>query len=77
MGRFVLLPLLVYDTKAYKLEKFMLLSLGILVRTKILQKLGYKEELRNRNVELQAKIEDIERSQSSEEKRKSKQMVGV
>lgn len=56
---------------------FMLLSLGVLIRTKMLQKLGYKEQLLKNNTELRARIEDIERSQVSEEKRKTKQPVAV
>ena len=56
---------------------FMLLSLGVLIRTRMLHKLGYKEQLLKSNIELRAKIEDIERSQSPEEKRKSKQKVAV
>jgi hypothetical protein len=56
---------------------FMLLSLGILIRTRILQKLGYKERLLRSNIELTAKIEDIERAQSPEERIKSREKVTV
>ncbi len=56
---------------------FMLLSLGVLIRTKMLQKLGYKELLLRRNINLNARIEDLERSQSQEEKRKSKENLTV
>jgi len=56
---------------------FMLLSLGILIRTRMLQKMGYKENLLRKNIELNAKIEDIERGQSPEERLKAKQKVPV
>ncbi len=56
---------------------FMLLSLGVLIRTKMLQKLGYKEQLLKTNVELRSRIEDMERSQASNEKRKTEQPVAV
>ena len=56
---------------------FMLLSLGILIRTRLLRKMGYKENLLRKNIELNAKIEDIERSQSPEERMKAKQKVPV
>jgi len=56
---------------------FMLLSLGILIRTKMLEKLGYKEKLLKTNIELSAKIEDMERSQPPEERLKSRQKVTI
>jgi hypothetical protein len=56
---------------------FLLLSLGVLIRTKILQKQGYKEHLLKKNIELNARIEDMERSQSPEERVKSRQKVPV
>lgn len=56
---------------------FMLLSLGILIRTKILEKMGYKENLLRKNIELGAKIEDMERAQSPEERLKAKHKVPV
>ena len=56
---------------------FMLLSLGILIRTRLLRKMGYKENLLKKNIELNAKIEDIERSQSPEERLKAKHKVPV
>ena len=56
---------------------FMLVSLGVLIRTRILQKLGYKEQLLKKNVELSTKIEDMERSRSPEERLKSRQKVTV
>lgn len=56
---------------------FMLLSLGVLIRTKMLEKIGYKEGLLRKNIELNAKIEDMERAQSPEERLRSKQKVPV
>lgn len=56
---------------------FMLLSLGILIRTRMLNKMGYKEGLLRKNVELHAKIEDMERSQSPEERKKAREKVPV
>jgi hypothetical protein len=56
---------------------FLLLSLGILIRTKMLEKLGYKEKLLKTNIELSSKIEDMERAQSPEERMKAKQKVPV
>ncbi|UCC78618.1 MAG: hypothetical protein JSW64_10075 [Candidatus Zixiibacteriota bacterium] len=56
---------------------FMLLSLGVLIRTKMLQRLGYKEQLLKSNIELRSRIEDMERSQTPAEKQKSKQTVTV
>ena len=56
---------------------FMLLSLGVLIRTRMLQKIGYREKLLKNNIELSAKIEDMERSQSPEERVKSRQKVTV
>jgi hypothetical protein len=56
---------------------FMLLSLGILIRTRILQKLGYKEKLLKNNIELSSMIEDMERSRSPEERIRSRQKITV
>jgi hypothetical protein len=56
---------------------FMLLSLGILIRTKMLEKMGYKENLLRKNIELSAKIEDMERAQPPEERKKAKEKVSV
>ena len=56
---------------------FTLLSLGVLIRTKILQRLGYKEQLLRRTTQLIAKIEDMERSQSPEERQNTKRKLTV
>ncbi len=53
---------------------YMLLSLGVLIRTKILRSQGYREQLVRKNIELESKIRNLERSlnllekQSVEEK---------
>ena len=56
---------------------FLLLSLGILIRTKMLEKLGYKEKLLRKNIELSSRIEDMERAKSPEERLKAKEKVQV
>ncbi len=42
---------------------FMLLALGLLIRTKMLEKLGYKEQLLETNKELETHIEKFKTSQ--------------
>jgi len=39
---------------------FMLVSLGVLIRTRMLSKKSEKERLRNANTELESKVEDLE-----------------
>ncbi len=56
---------------------FMLLALGLLIRTKMLEKLGYKEQLLETNKELETHIENFKISQTSMEKRETKQEVTV
>jgi hypothetical protein len=41
---------------------YMLLSLGILIRTKIMGTQGYREQLVRKNIELQEKVEELQRS---------------
>lgn len=41
---------------------YMLLSLGVLIRTKILKSQGYRERLVRKNIELEAKVEELQRS---------------
>ena len=43
---------------------FMLLALGLLIRTKMLEKLGYKEQLLETNKELETHIEKLKASQT-------------
>ena len=56
---------------------FMLLALGLLIRTKMLEKLGYKEQLLETNKELETHIENFKISQTPMEKRETKQEVIV
>lgn len=56
---------------------FMLLALGLLIRTKMLEKLGYKEQLLETNKELETHIENFKISQTPMEKRETKQEVTV
>ena len=41
---------------------YMLLSLGVLIRTKILKIQGYRERLVRKNIELEAKVEELQHS---------------
>ena len=41
---------------------YMLLSLGVLIRTKILKSQGYRERLVRKNIELEAKVEELQHS---------------
>lgn len=56
---------------------FLLVSLGLLIRTRMLEKLGFKEQLLDSNRELRANLEDLNRSQAPAEKKESKQEVVV
>ena len=41
---------------------FMLMSLGVLIRTKILGNQGYREQLVRKNIELEDKVKELQRS---------------
>ncbi len=41
---------------------FMLLALGVLVRTKILGTRGFRERLVRKNIELESRVDELERS---------------
>lgn len=41
---------------------FMLLALGVLIRTKILGTRGFRERLVRKNIELEARVEELERA---------------
>lgn len=41
---------------------YMLLSLGILIRTKLMGTQGYRERLVRKNIELESKVEELQRS---------------
>jgi hypothetical protein len=56
---------------------FLLVSLGLLIRTRMLEKLGFKEQLLESNKELRANVEELKHSQTATEKRESKQEVMV
>lgn len=44
---------------------FMLLSLGVLIRTKILKTQGFREQLIRKNIELEAKVKELQHSLQS------------
>ncbi|MEE9553172.1 MAG: hypothetical protein V3W18_02650 [candidate division Zixibacteria bacterium] len=54
---------------------YLLLSLGVLIRTKILGNQGYRERLVRKNIELEAKVEELQRSLALLEKRDVKQNI--
>jgi len=56
---------------------FMLVSLGVLVRTRILEKLGFKERLLEQNDELKERIRELKLEQVAGEKVEQKQQVAV
>lgn len=56
---------------------FMLLSFGLLIRTRMLEKLGFKEELLKNNKELKTWIEQLTQAQSSQAKREVREEVNV
>ncbi len=54
---------------------FMLISLGILIRTKIMRKKAFREKLVRNNIELKAKVEELELSLAQYEKEQAEQNV--
>ncbi len=48
---------------------FMLLALGVLIRTKIMGTKGFRERLVRKNLELEARVEELERSLAQLEKK--------
>ena len=56
---------------------FMLVSLGVLVRTRILEKLGFKERLLEQNDELKERIRELKLEQVAGEKVEHKQPAAV
>ncbi len=56
---------------------FLLVSLGILVRTRMLEKMGFKEQLLMSNKELSAHVSDLTRSKTPAAKRESVEEVAV
>ena len=49
-----------YVFRSANATMFMLVSLGVLIRTRMLSKQGEKEKLRKAKVELESKVEDLE-----------------
>jgi len=56
---------------------FMLVSLGVLVRTRMLEKLGFKEQLLESNERFKAQVEELKHSQTFKEKQGFKEKVTV
>jgi hypothetical protein len=54
---------------------FMLVSLGVLIRTRVMKKMGYKERLVESNDALKAKIMDLKQSQESEPKKETNEIA--
>ena len=54
---------------------FMLLSLGILIRTKVLGTKGFRERLVRKNIELEARVEELERSLGLLKKQQAEQNI--
>ncbi len=54
---------------------YMLLSLGVLIRTKILKSQGYRERLVRKNIELETKVEELQRSLTLLEKQGVEQNI--
>ena len=56
---------------------FMLLALGVLVRTKILGTRGFRERLVRKNLELEARVEELERALNIVKKQPEEQNIPV
>ena len=56
---------------------FMLLALGILIRTKLLGTKGFRERLVRKNLELEARVDELERSLANLEKKQAEENVPV
>jgi hypothetical protein len=54
---------------------YMLLSLGVLVRAKIMGTRGYREQLVRKNIELEERVKELERSLAHSDKRDVEQSV--
>ncbi len=54
---------------------FMLLALGILIRTKVLGTKGFRERLVRKNLELEARVEELERSLAQLEKQQVEENI--
>jgi len=56
---------------------FMLVSLGVLVRTRILEKYGFKEQLLESNEKFKAQVEELKHSHTSKEEQELQEKVAV
>jgi hypothetical protein len=56
---------------------FMLVSLGVLIRTRMMKQLGYKERLVEHNNELKARVMDLKQSQEIETKKDTTAKVSI
>lgn len=54
---------------------YMLLSLGVLIRAKIMRTKGYREQLVRKNIELEEKVKELERTLALSEKRAIEQTI--
>jgi hypothetical protein len=54
---------------------FMLMSLGVLIRTKILRSQGYREQLVRKNIELEEKVKELQHSLAILEKQGVEQNI--
>lgn len=54
---------------------FMLLALGVLIRTKILGTRGFREKLVRKNIELESRVEELERSLAQLKKERTEQNI--
>ena len=54
---------------------FMLVSLGILIRTRALKKMGFREQLVEHNDELKDRIKELKETQESAEKKEPSKVV--
>ncbi len=56
---------------------FMLLALGVLIRSKILGTKGFREKLVRKNLELEARVEELERALNILKKQPDEQNIPV
>jgi hypothetical protein len=54
---------------------FMLLALGVLIRTKILGTKGFRERLVRKNIELESRVEELERDLALLKKQQEQQNI--
>ncbi len=54
---------------------FMLLALGVLTRMKVMARRGFREQLVRENIELRARIEELDSSLAKLEKKRAKENI--